>query len=647
MTAPGPWAYNAGIMSTKLAAVVAAGLVLCGLSLAASARAQAPPPVRGTGVVAGQVIDETTRQPVGGAVVTLTAVAAPGQPAIPAAQARRGAAVANAEGRFVFRDVPAGAYALAATMNNYSPGATGRRRPGGPSRTFTLAEDARLIDVVVSMWRLSSISGMVLDDRGEPAVGVSVWALRRELTPDGIAWSLTGGTVESTDDRGHFRLAGLSPGIYTVSVRSTTQTNSVAGVATWRAAMSNQGMVGGNPFRGRPREAMESGAINIERSGFELDGWQVKTSIGGPQPLPGPDGTVLVHQTTFYGNTTTPKDAGVITLAAGEDKLNIDLTLPLIVGQRVSGVLHGPTGPAGGHGVRLVPVAGFPAGYSTTDAQGRFVFLGIPPGTYTVRSYRVPVDPELQMRMTGERPAADAAPPAPSLFAEMAITVGAGPVDNLTVTLEPGARLAGRVVFEGTATPPTPEQVGRMALSLRTPEAEAGQARIDASGTFHTPGYAAGRYLINITPPTPAWTLASIRTRGVDVAGQALALEREDLTDIVITFTDKVMTLSGTVTADQSSEGAEATVVVMPTDFNAWIAAGAPSNRVVITDTSPTGAFTVRIPLPGDYVVVAMPPDLFAGLTPEFAARFAASAVRVSFAAGDTKTQPLTMRRPR
>jgi Carboxypeptidase regulatory-like domain len=630
-------------MSSKLTAVVAAGLVLCGLSQAASARAQAPAPVRGTGVVAGQVIDETTRQPVGGAVVTLTAVAAPGQPAIPAAQARRGAAVANAEGRYVFRDVPAGAYALAATMNNYSPGATGRQRPGGPSGTFTLGDDARLTDVVVSMWRLASISGTVLDDRGEPAIGVSVWALRRVLTPDGNGWSFTGGTVESTDDRGHFRLAGLSPGIYTVSVRSSTQTNSVAGVATWRAAMSNQGLVGGNPFRGRPREAMESGAINIERGGFEVDGWQAKTSIGGPQPLPGPDGTVRVHQTSFYGGTTVPKDAQAITIAAGEDKLNIDLTLPLVAGQRVSGVLYGPTGPAGGHGVRLEP----PAGYSTTDPQGRFVFLGIPPGTYTVRAYRVPVDPEMLMRMTGERPAADAGPPAPSLFASLVITVGAGPVDNLALTLEPGARLAGRVVFDGTATPPTPEQIGRMAITLRTLEADAGQMRIDSSGTFQTPGYAAGRYLINVAPPTSAWTLASIRARGIDVAGQALVLEREDVTDIVITFTDKVITLNGTVTSEQSTMPGGATVVVMPVDVTAWVTSGMSPRRVVTTTASATGAYQVTIPLAGDYLVVAVPPDVAPDVDPEFAARFAASAVRVSFAAGDTKTQPLTMRRPR
>jgi len=634
-------------MTTKLTAVVAAGLVLCGLSQAASARTQAPAPVRGTGVVAGQVLDEPTRRPVGGAVVTLSMVAAAGKPAIPAAQARRGVAVANAEGRFVFRDVPAGTYALTSTMSNYSPGATGRRRPGGLAGIFTLGEDARLTDAVIFMWRLSSISGIVLDDRGEPAIGVSVWALRRVLTANGTDWSLTGGTVESTDDRGHFRLSGLSPGIYTVSVRSTTQTNPSTGVAAWRTAMGNEGTVGANPFLGRPREAMESGAINIERSGFEIDGWQVKTSIGGPQPLPGPDGTVLVHQTTFYGNTTNPEDARVITLAAGEDRPGADLTLPLIAGQRVSGTLHGPTGPAGGHGLRLFPPVGNPVAYSTADAQGRFVFLGIPPGTYRVRAYRVPVDPEMMMRISGERPSANAGPPAPSLFAEVSITVGAEHIDNLALTLEPGTRLGGRVVFEGTAAPPTPDQIGRMALTLRTSEAEGAPVRIDPAGTFQTQGYAAGRYLINVTPPAPGWTLASIRTRGVDVAGQALMLEREDITDMVITFTDKVITLNGTVTSDQSAMLSGATVVVMPVNINAWIASGMSPRRVVTASVSATGTYQMTIPLPGDYLVVAAPPDVAPDIDPEFAARLAAGAVRVSFVAGDSKTQPLTMRRPR
>jgi hypothetical protein len=352
---------------------------------------------------------------------------------------------------------------------------------------------------------------------------------------------------------------------------------------------------------------------------------------------------VLVHPTVFYGNTTSPSDARVITLTPGEDRTGIDLTLSLVAGQRVSGTLYGPTGPAGGHGLRLMP----PAGYATTDANGRFVLLGIPAGTYALRAYRVPVDPDLLMRMTGERPPADAAPPAPSLFADVSVTVGSSPVDNLALTLEPGATLAGRVVFEGTARPPTPEQIGRMALMLRTLEADAGQARVDPSGTFQTPGYAAGRYLITVAPPTPGWTLASIRTRGIDVAGQALTLEREDVTDIVITFTDTIMTLSGSVSPGDPAMPPEATVVVMPADVNGWIAGGMSPRRVATTAASSTGAYQVTIPLPGNYLVVAVPPDVAPDVDPDFVARFAAGAVRVSFAAGESRTQSLTVRRPR
>jgi protocatechuate 3,4-dioxygenase beta subunit len=617
---------------------------MCALAPTARAAGQAPPQTPGAGVVAGQVIDDTAKQPVGGAVVTLSAVAGAGQPPIPAAQARRGVAVANADGRFVFRDVPAGAYTLSATMNNYSPGATGRRRPSGPSSTFTLAASQRITDAVIAVWRLSSISGTLTDDRGEPAVGVSVWAMRRVLAADGPEWSFTGGTVEATDDRGFFRLSGLAPGTYTVQVRGSTQTNPVAVVAAWRAATNAQGPVGGNPFAGRPRAAMESGAINIERGGFEVDGWQVKTSIGAPQPLPGPKGTVLVHPTTYYGNTTSAADARVITLAAGEDRAGVDLVLPLVTGQRISGALYGPDGPAAGHGVRLDP----PVGYSTTDAQGRFALLGIPPGNYTLRAYRVPVDPVMLMRMTGEQPPADAGPPAPSLFVETPITVGASAIDNLSLTLAPGATLSGRVEFAGTKTPPTAEQIGRMALTLRASDAGPSQpTRFDSSGTFRTAGHAAGRYLISVTPPAPGWTLSSMRVRGVEVAGRDLALEHQDLSNIVITFVDTVITLNGLVTSDDASISPEATVVVMPADVAAWIRSGISPLRIASTTTSVSGVYQLTVSLPGDYLLVAVPPEVEPEVTPEFAARFAAGATRVSLAAGETKAQPLTLRRPR
>lgn len=140
---------------------VQAMVALAGAVLAAQQTAQTP----ATGLVAGQVIDATTRRPLGGAVVTLAATTtttpAPGG----AAARQRAVAVANGDGRFVFRDVPAGSYTLTSTHDNYAPGALGRRRPGWPAQPLVLAAAERSTAVVIEMWRLAAISGVVRDDR--------------------------------------------------------------------------------------------------------------------------------------------------------------------------------------------------------------------------------------------------------------------------------------------------------------------------------------------------------------------------------------------------------------------------------------------------------------------------------------------------
>jgi hypothetical protein len=274
------------------------------------------------------------------------------------------------------------------------------------------------------------------------------------------------------------------------------------------------------------------------------------------------------------------------------------------------------------------------------------VFLGVPPGSYVVRAFRVEAAGELMARMGGAPPA-PAGPPASSLFAELPVTVGASAIDNLSLTLEPGVVLAGRMHFDGSATAPTADQIGRMMIGIRSvTEGDERTTRLDPTGVFRTPGHAPGRYLFNVTPPPPGWTLASVRVDGVDAAGQAFTLGDDDVTDIVVTFTDKTISLTGSVSGEDATVLPEATVVVMPADVRAWIASGMSPRRVATTSTS-TGAYQLTIPLPGNYLVVAVPPDVNPEVDPDFATRFAASAVRVSIAAGETKTQPLTVRRSR
>ena len=629
-------------------------------ALAVLAFVQQTPPPAGTAVVTGQVIDATTKQPIAGAVVTLSPPPAtpnpggpPPSPPQPAAIKR---AVTNTDGRFVFRAVGAGTYSLAATRNGYSPGATGRRRPGGQPRSFTVADGARITDATIPIWRLPTITGVVRDDRGQPAVGVYVTTMRRSMTGGRSTLEFSNG--EATDDRGHYRVSNLEPGSYVVMVRTTPQSAPVSTVDKYRVAVLS------GTAAEISRELREGGALRLATEGIVIDGWQVTTS-GESTVIPGPNGTLLLSPLTFYGGTGSAADATVLTLGAGEDRAGIDFTLPLVAGVRVSGSVTGLDRPAASYGVQLVPAATgslsfpFPIAYSITDASGRFAFLGVPPGTYIAKVSRVPpTGPVFTPAAPGAgapvgRETVTMPPPAsfPSMFAEAAVTVGSSHVDGVALIFQPGAKLSGRVVFEGTAPPPTGPQLQRVAIAVRSVYAgdsrgAGGQTMVDASGAFRTPEYAPGRYLVNAVAGAE-WTLASVRVGGVDASDQAITLGTTDFSDVVVTFTDKPITVSGSVRSADSSADAEATVIAFPADYKTWIANGMSPRRFATAPTSATGAYQLRLGLPGEYLLVAVPPDIAPEVTPEFIAKFAATATRVTLAAAETKTQALTVSRVR
>jgi hypothetical protein len=511
------------------------------------------------------------------------------------------------------------------------------------------------------MWRLGAISGTVRDDRGEPATGVAVTVLRRVMNNGRMELTFSGGGGGPADDRGRYRVSNLMPGTYAVVVNSVLRTHAVIDLDSYHASAA-AGTV--TPLL---RKFRETGVLNISDNtgALVVDEWQLSTSNSNPRPLPGPNGTVLLHPRTFYPAARASGDATLVTIAPGTDRSGVDLTLPLVSGMRVSGTLTTPDGPASNFGLRIFPVSAsdpsfdIPTGYAMTDTRGRFAFLAVAPGAYVIRAYRVQPTGPLFVPPSAGDPAGTrveviepSASPIPSWFGELAVTVGSSHVDGLAMSMQPGARVSGRIIFEGSTPAPPAARLQQISVAIRPQfgilDGPANDGRANAQGQFATQGFAPGRYVVqSVTSPGPEWTLSSIRFGTTEVAGQAFTIGTQDVGDVAITFSDKSITLTGDVRATESGAAPDTTVILFPADYQAWIASGMSPRRTATAMTSATGTYQMKVPLPGDYIVVAIPPDIAPEIDAEFVKRFSAAGVRVSLAAGDSKTQALTLARVR
>ena len=124
--------------------------------------------------------------------------------------------VTDAGGNFTIKDVEPGKYTLTAQRTGYVTTQYGARGPGRSGTTLTLDPGKRVKDLV---WRLTPhgvISGRVVDENDDPAISIQVQAThysyqmgKKELTSAGGA---------TTNDLGEFRLYGLAPGRYYLTV---------------------------------------------------------------------------------------------------------------------------------------------------------------------------------------------------------------------------------------------------------------------------------------------------------------------------------------------------------------------------------------------------------------------------------------------
>lgn len=628
-------------------------VTLAGTALSAGQRGAGPGPggaqAPAVGLIVGRVVDAVTGQPVAEAEVTV-AMRAPAAPAVPGGVPGAGPMnvrlLTGADGRFVVRDLPAGNVQLSARASGYLMGNQGQARPGGPSSPVQITADKRVVTAAIRLWKHAVVTGMVTDERNEPAINVTVRVMGRTFR-NGQARLGTGG-IGRTDDRGMYRVAGLAPGDYVVAV---PQTQSTMPAALMDEVM--QGAIGGQGFSPGVLELAASGMAQGGGLGVRV-GDQLVASQSGALPVLSGDGRMAAYLTQYHPAASSPADATVVTLAPGEERGGIDIRMPLVPTWKVSGTVLGPDGPLANVPVRLLNAADADApdmfsdvARSATAANGSFQVFGVPAGQYVVKVLRqgrqplpatVAANPQLAALMGGR-----GGPVSPSdaltLFADVPLSVERD-VTDLNITLSTGATVSGRIEFVGTSAIPPFTGFNVSLVPLGGSAQPTRPAQVGEDGRFTLAGSPAGKYFINTTARTdgPGWFVKSAMVNGIDALDQPFELTTENIGNVVVTFTDRRTTVSGSV---MTSGGvpAEATVIVFPADHREWIAKGMSLRLMRNLRTQAKGAFSIAGLPARDYLIIAVADDQLPDVqNPAAYDALARAATSFSLSEGETRT---------
>lgn len=508
------------------------------------------------------------------------------------------------DGRFaaVLRSV-SGQVRLSATAFGYLRGFPGQRGPTDSltgAGTIELTPGQPLEDVVIRLWREASVSGRVVDHDDQPIAGAPMVVMTRVFTGAGLRWREVRAASPRTDDRGQFHIASLMPGDYLVAVQPPVD------------------------------------------------------------PRAGADATPPV---TYYPGTQVAPEAQVVTLMSGTDAradLVVDFrpTLAQVRG-RLAGVHE-----VDGFFVHLVPesllgaVSALPtlvvtAGVAPVgglvarvEPDGAFTFRAVPRGSYRAKVWRLPAGaPQSAMTDDLER-SSD-----PIWTADVPVVVDEAPV-ALIVPLTTGARVRGRLQFEGAVRPDAGE-IAAIPLFVRPADGVAPvpvpAARIEADGSFSSPGLPPGDYVIGFGPLAgrlAGWTATSILAQGREVVAGTMSVGAADVDDVVVRVTDRPTALKGTVRDSRGQLVRDGRVIVFPAMASERDQYHAPParRRVVQAVTDRTGSFAIPLP-PGEYLVASVAGDLPAfWMAPDHLAALTTVATNVRVAEDREVTVSVTLR---
>ena len=581
-----------------------------------------PPPSRsqapaesGTATISGVVRDAGSGAPIGGAVVYL----GPGG-RIPEGRPQR--MMTDGRGRFVFSSLAASTdYYLQVSKPGYFHGAFGEVAGVPGRRPIAVGEGEWRGDADVELTRHGAISGRVLDERGEPVVGVIVRVLRRVF----IAGSsrLAAGPEATTDDRGVYRIPGLRPGSYLVQVPSV---QSSVPVSVFVEDPENPDV---RPISPTTKMADVGDGHRIALAPFAT-------------PLPASNGRPTAYPSMFYPGVRTLDSAAVVELGSGEERSSVDIGLAPVETFTVAGRVDGPPGSYAGLMLRLMPEGsealgpGSEAAMTRVASDGRFALRRVPAGTYTLIAQRTVSELRVGTDTSLSTVASMPLPPGATFSGysnstvlpadrvgfrtnrgripddgrgRLEVSVADTDIEGLVIPLQPTATISGRYVWDPAAEPGNSFPRSILAMPANGDPALGGPRTSPTRPSGPDPaewtlrGFLPGRFVLGLLGgrvKSIAWNGRDYTHRPFEVAPGA------DIADVVVTVTTSSTTVSGTVRETQGTQAGDGLVIAFPVEREQWTNYGFTSPRILTARVGSDGRYSLSNLPAGDYHVVAV-----------------------------------------